>query len=536
MATVPDGEPRIWAIGDLNRRASLAVVRDFRGQVWAAGELTRLDDRRGNRWLELVERGGGRDGRDAHLEAFCSATKWQRLERKLADAGVELRAGQRLVVVGCLDIADRGKLTLTVDDVDVAALVGERLRDRQRLVQRLVDDDLFDANRRLDVSPLPLRVGLVASGGSDGHRDVVRQLEGSGFAFHVILRSIPVEGPTAPRAIRAALATFGPADVDVALVARGGGAKASLDVFDAPMVAHAIATAAVPVWTGIGHTGDRTVADEVANRSFATPTAVGQALVTSVAAAWDVVAGSVARVVHLVDARLGLSTTQLHGQRRTVSTLARHQLALHEQTRARASSDLRRAAAGCLDVRAGHLVTAAHRIRASGGAGLRDAHRRLTDVALDTVGAARRQCVESTADLAAAAVAASAGAATALQGAGQPIERAGSLLGRHRFDSLLDDQSAVVAEVGRRIGRDVRRGLVLYGDRAAAQRAVLEAYDPHRQLARGWTLTHTPDGRLLRRAAEVAEGDALVTTFADGAASSTVVGVTRTEQEAQRHE
>lgn len=535
MATELDGEPRIWAIGDLNRRASLAVVRDFRGQVWTAGELTRLDERRGNRWLELVERGGGRDGRDAHLGAFCSATKWQRLERKLADAGVELRAGQRLVVVGCLDIGDRGKLTLTVDDIDVAALVGERLRARQRLVRRLVDDDLFDANRRLGPPPLPLRIGLVASGGSDGYRDLVRQLETSGFAFHVTLRSIPVEGPSAPRAIRAALATFGPADVDVAVVVRGGGAKASLDVFDAGLVAHAIATASIPVWTGIGHTGDRSVADEVAHRSFATPTAVGQALVAAVATAWEDLAESVARVARLVDARLAAATAQIDGHRRSVSALARHQLILLEQTHVRASSDLRRGAARCLDSRADYLVTAAHRITASGRAELRDAHRRLTNLALDTIGAARRRCVDATADLGATAAVATGGAAEVLHSAGRPVERAGTLVTRARLDGLLDEHSAVVADTARRLGREVDRRLAAHGGQAAATRAVLEAYDPRRQLARGWTLTHTADGRLLRRAGAVSEGDVMITTFADGAASSTVTRVTG-EQEDGGHE
>ena len=531
MATGPDGDPRVWTIGDLNRRANLAVVKDFRGQVWTAGELTRLDDRRGTRWLELVERGGGRDGRDAHLQARCSATKWQRLGRKLAEAGVELRAGQRLVVVGCLEIGDRGTLTLSVDDVDVAALVGERLRARQRLVQRLVADDLFDANRRLGLPPLPLRVGLVASGGSDGHRDIVRQLEASAFAFRVTLRSVPVEGPTAPRAIKAALLTFGPADVDVAVVVRGGGAKASLDVFDAGAVALGIANAAVPVWTGIGHTGDRSVADEVAHRSFPTPTAAGQALVVTVATAWDDLAQAMARIARMVDARLATSAAQLDGHWRSASTLTRHQLAIHEQIHARTSSDLRRSSARSLDARADHLVMAAHRMRASGGAELRDAHRRLTDVALDTVGAARRRCVDSTAELAAAAATASAAAADALGGAGRPIDRAAALLTRDRFDGLLDDQSAVVADAARRAGRDVHRRLAAFGDRSGAQRAVLEAYDPGRQLARGWTLTHTLDGRLLRRAAEVTEGTALVTTFGDGVATSTVTGVTRHDQE-----
>jgi exodeoxyribonuclease VII large subunit len=509
MATGLGGDRREWAIGDLNRRASLGVVKEFRGTVRVVGELARFEERWGNRQLELVERGGGRDGRDAHLGAFCSATKWQRLERKLAEAGVALQAGQRVVLVGGLKIGDRGTLMLVVDDVDVAALVGDRMRARRRLIQRLVDDDLLDANRRLPLPPLPLRIGVVASAGSEGHNDVVRQLAASGYAFSLILRSIPVEGPRAPGAIRAALATFGPDDVDVALLVRGGGAKASLDAFDAPVVALAIATAAVPVWTGIGHTGDRTVADEVAHRSFATPTEVGQAVVATVSTAWDDLARAVARIARLVDARLDTSVAQGDGRRKAVSGLAKHQLAMHAQRRAATSSELRRAASRCLDANAGQLTIAAHRIQASGAAELRDARRRLTDLALDGAAAARRRCVESTTDLAAAARSVSSATARALSTGGRPIDGARAQL----------------------TTADLRRRLAVEVDRAASRRAVLEAYDPRRQLARGWTLTHTADGRLLRHAAEVAEGDALVTTLAGGTATSTVTAVTRHEAE-----
>ena len=458
MTSEPGGAPRTWTIGDLNRRAGRAVVMEFRGRLWVVGELARLDERRGHRYLELVERGGGREGRDAHLAAFCSATRWQRLERKLSEAGVALQVGQRLVLAGCLELGDRGTLTLGVDDVDVAALVGDRLRDRQRLVQVLIADGLFDANRRLVLPRLPLRVGVVASSGSDGHRDLTRQLEHSGFAFSVTLRSIPVEGPTAPKAIQAALATFGPGDVDLAVLVRGGGAKASLDVFDRGPVAHAIATALVPVWTGIGHTGDRTVADEVAHRSFATPTALAQALVGTVAAAWDDLAETMATIARLVDARL--------------------------------------------DVHAARLAMAAHAIRASGTAELREAGRQLANLAEDATQAARRTASEAAGDLVGHATAVRAGVHRTLAAARAPI-------------------AGTVA----RIGSDARRAIDHHAGRAAAQRAVLEAYDPRRQLARGWTLTRTADGRLVRGVDALGPGDVLVTTFATGSATSTVTEV-----------
>jgi exodeoxyribonuclease VII large subunit len=516
---------RTWTIGDLNRRASLAVVKEFRGRIWTVGELSRLDERRGNRWLELVERGGGREGRDAHLEAFCSATRWLKLSRKLADAGIELRVGQRLVIAGCLEIGDRGKLSLTVEDVDVDALVGDRLRTRRELVRRLIADDLFDANRRLVLPRLPLRVGVVASAGSDGHRDLMRQLEGSGLAFEVTLRSVPVEGSTAPRAIQAALATLGPAEVDVALMVRGGGAKASLDVFDRAPVAHAVATALVPVWTGIGHTGDRTVADEVAHRTFGTPTAVGQELVATVAGAWAEVAGTVAGIARLVDARLAGAGSQLDGRRREIATLAGSQVARHEHAQARTSSDLRRSAARCLAIRSGHLAMAAHAIRASGVVELRDARRQLANLAADASQAARTTCVDAGDDLAAAARRVSTGVAGALAGAWAPVGATAAQLSRARFEGVLDQQAAAVAGAATRVERGARRRLDDHEDRAGARRAVLEAYDPRRQLARGWTLTRTADGRLVRDARELVSGDTLVTTFASGTAASTVTEV-----------
>ncbi|MDQ4088722.1 MAG: exodeoxyribonuclease VII large subunit, partial [Actinomycetota bacterium] len=361
---------RTWSIGDLNRRASLAVVKEFRGPIWTVGELTRLTGTT-TRWLELVERGGGRDGRDAQLQARCTPTRWQRLQRKLSEAGVELREGQRVVISGCLEIGDRGTLSLVVDDVDVDALVGDRVRARRELVQQLRADRVFEANRELVLTRLPLRVGVVASRGSDGHRDLKRRLETSGFSFHVVMQSVPVEGPTAPNSIRAALATFGPTDVDLVLMVRGGGAKASLDVFDQEVVARAVATALVPVWTGIGHTGDRTVADEVAHRSFATPSAVGQEVVEVVAGAWQEVAQAVAGVARLVDARLSTAAAGLEGRRREIVTLSRSQLARHEHAHEHTAAELRRGAVRALDVRAGHVAMAAHAIRASGGAELR---------------------------------------------------------------------------------------------------------------------------------------------------------------------
>ena len=138
---------------------------------------------------------------------------------------------------------------------------------------------------------VPLRIGLVASPGSEGYNDFVGQLRASDLAFSVVLFRANVQGAGAPASIARALGRCVGSDCDLAVLVRGGGSRGDLAAFDAEPVARAIATLPMPLWTGIGHTGDQSVADIVANRAFVTPTACGQELVHRVGEWWESVAG-----------------------------------------------------------------------------------------------------------------------------------------------------------------------------------------------------------------------------------------------------
>ena len=122
------------------------------------------------------------------------------------------------------------------------------------------------ATRSLRVPEVPVHVGLVASPGTEGCHDFLGQLTGSGFGFRVSHVQVPVQGPSAPAAIARAVTMLGRSDCDVIAVVRGRGAKADLAAFETEAVARAVASATKPVFTGIGHTGDETVADIVAAR------------------------------------------------------------------------------------------------------------------------------------------------------------------------------------------------------------------------------------------------------------------------------
>ena len=142
------------------------------------------------------------------------------------------------------------KLRFTLTELDIEALLGGIAAARRRLVHALEVEGLLHANQRLELSLVPLRVGVVTSPGSEAHRDFVGQLDRSGFAFEVFFEATLVQGAEAPDQIAAALGRLRSVPIDLAVVVRGGGARGDLAAFDSEPVARAIAT--VPSRSGRG--------------------------------------------------------------------------------------------------------------------------------------------------------------------------------------------------------------------------------------------------------------------------------------------
>jgi exodeoxyribonuclease VII large subunit len=216
------------------------------------------------------------------MNAACFKTKWRRVQAELADAGVELAPGREVRLQGMVTVWDNGRVFLEVSTVDVAALVGRRAAERERLLRVLAAEGLLERNGQRPLALVPLRVGLIGSRQSDGHRDFVGVLDRSAYAFVVNFVHAPVQGPGAGKALADALEAVGrDHKLDVVCLVRGGGAE--LDAFDAEPLARAIAASTVPVFTGIGHTADRSVADVAAHSACPTPTACAAQLVARVA-------------------------------------------------------------------------------------------------------------------------------------------------------------------------------------------------------------------------------------------------------------
>lgn len=282
----PDGSADALSIGALLAQVQVALAGAFpRGRgVWVRGEIQAIvDHRSGHCYMDLVDADVPRGRESPVLKVNCWRTTWGPIRRTLAAQGIILQPGMVVTLRGRVELyAPRAQVNFVAAEIDVSALLGRMAAQRAALLQALEAEGLLRRNAALPVPHVPLVVGLVASPRTEGFEDFLGQLRASALSFIVRLAPVQVQGARAPAAIANALHSVARAGCDLTVLVRGGGAKSDLLAFDAEAVARAVTNHPVPVWTGIGHTGDRSVADIVANRAFITPTECGQELVRKV--------------------------------------------------------------------------------------------------------------------------------------------------------------------------------------------------------------------------------------------------------------
>ena len=278
-----DGGLPTYSVGELAEAINGAMRRSFHDGVWVRGEITGWSVRGPHAYFRLVE--DGEQGKAVvNVQFFAPAQV--RLKPLLLKHRLRLADGLKVRIFGHLDyFAPSGQLGLKMSGIDPRFTLGEMALQRDDVVRRLVAGGLYDRNRSRRVPAAPLRVGVVASSASAAWADFVHEIERSGLAFQLRLVDVRVQGERAVAEVTAGVRTLSAhRDLDVVVVIRGGGSRTELATFDHEAIATAIAMSPLPVFTGLGHEIDRSVADEVAHTALKTPTACAAALVEHVIA------------------------------------------------------------------------------------------------------------------------------------------------------------------------------------------------------------------------------------------------------------
>ena len=323
----PDGT---WSVSDLTAAVGKTIQRAFPGEVWVRGEIIGYSvAASGHIYFNLIEPGSGNDRRGARMRVALFKGRQRLVNRDLAaaggltlDDGIEVRIRAEVEYY-----AGSGQVQLIMSGVDPHFTLGVLAADRERILAELAESGLLRRNAAAPLALVPLRVGLVTADGSAALADFVHELEESGYAFDVLLCDARVQGVTAETDLVAALHTLGQTDVDVIAVVRGGGDRTDLLAFDLASVAKAIALCPLPVFCGIGHEIDTSVADQVAHTAAKTPTACTAALVAHVAAFDERLARTRREVDRLARSRAAAAAARLATARSALGLLAERRLA-----------------------------------------------------------------------------------------------------------------------------------------------------------------------------------------------------------------
>jgi exodeoxyribonuclease VII large subunit len=253
----------------------IAAWIDKLGTVWVEGQLTQINIRPGARTVFMVLR-------DPAADMSLSVT----IPRTLVDnAPVKLVEGVQVVVCGKPNFfTGRGTLTLRLSEIRAVG-VGELLARIERLRQLLAAEGLFDTRLKRPIPFLPTVIGLITGRASAAEHAVTTVAATRWPAVRFAVRNTAVQGPTAVSQIVKALRELdSDPDIDVIVLARGGGSVEDLLPFSDETLCRAIAACRTPVVSAVGHEPDNPLCDLVADVRAATPTDAAKKIVPDTAA------------------------------------------------------------------------------------------------------------------------------------------------------------------------------------------------------------------------------------------------------------
>ena len=255
----------IWTVGELTGYIKELFDIDFRlRDLDVAGEISNFTRARSGHLYFTIK------DEDAQLKCVMWRTSAHRLHFDPQD-------GDAVVVHGRISVYEAsGAYQLYADSIEPEGR-GDLALAFERLKEKLADEGLFDPQHKKAIPGFPKKIGLVTSADAAALRDILIVLQRRDPLVKVLLAPTLVQGNEAPPQIVQAICWLdGRDDIDLIILARGGGSMEDLWAFNDESVARAIYAVEKPLITGVGHETDFTIADFVSDLRAPTPSAAAE--------------------------------------------------------------------------------------------------------------------------------------------------------------------------------------------------------------------------------------------------------------------
>ena len=300
---------------ELTRRIAYLVQAPETQNVWVTAELQDVNARGGHCYMELLQKDEA--GRQvARIRGCCWANIYGPLARRFYQAtGQQFASGLKVMLKVSASMHPVFGLSLVVLEVNPEYTLGDLVRRRMEIINRLQKEGVLEMNRQLQWPKVVQRIAVISAKGAAGYGDFLNQLYHNPMRlrFHTELFQATMQGTSAPASIIDALSriTDRQEEFDGVVIIRGGGATSDLQAYDDYDLAVAVAQFPLPIAIGIGHERDITVLDWVANTRLKTPTAVAEWLISRNENVLNALGVAGNKILQLVNDRLAGNKQQL---------------------------------------------------------------------------------------------------------------------------------------------------------------------------------------------------------------------------------
>ncbi|HET7440042.1 MAG TPA: exodeoxyribonuclease VII large subunit [Terriglobales bacterium] len=259
---------RIWTVRDLVSAVRTHVEREYT-DTWVQGEISNFRAPASGHLYFTLKDGNAQLG----VVVFRSSA---RLLRFRPENGMEVLVRGRVTIY-----EERGELQISAEYLEPKGAGALQIAFEQ-LKAKLQGEGLFDESRKKTIPSIPRRIGIVTSPQAAALRDILNILHRRHHGANVVIFPAQVQGEGAPLEVSAGIRYFNKArNVDVIIVARGGGSAEDLAAFNHEGLARAVASSTIPVISAIGHETDFTIIDFVADLRAPTPSAAAELVIRS---------------------------------------------------------------------------------------------------------------------------------------------------------------------------------------------------------------------------------------------------------------
>lgn len=270
---------------ELLRKIKKTVNTVFEPSVWVRAEINNVSEASsGHCYLELIQKAQDSDIIIAQAKASIWSSNYSYIKNYFESiTKTKFQKGIIVLIKISIDFHEKYGFSLNIRDIDPNYTVGDLVRQKKVIIDKLKKDGIFDMNRNLELENVIQSIAIISSVNAAGYEDFINHINNNKYKlkFNIKLFQADMQGvKTEETVINSLIEIYNDnINFDAVVIIRGGGSKTDLSYFDNYNIASYISQFPIPILSGIGHDRDESIVDMVANKNFKTPTAVADFII-----------------------------------------------------------------------------------------------------------------------------------------------------------------------------------------------------------------------------------------------------------------